>query len=260
MDFFFIPDLLNRPGPYGYTIEHFLFIVIAVIVGVALAILLRKCQMKTVKIVIISLWTFLVAFEAFKWIIIYTRVIINPNYLFSLENMLPLHSCSLFMYVFPFAIFSKNEKVKTAASSFLVTVNMIMGFITMFVGFPGKYASVFSFFGFHTLLYHAIIFIVPLIMVVTEYYKPQKYDVFLGMIVFAIFGVPILTFDIITGCDYMYFYDGHTFGVFAFIYENVPHFSLWTLLVTSCYLITAVATHYLILGIKYLITKNKKQV
>ena len=69
----------------------------------------------------------------------------------------------------------------------------------------------------------------------------------------------IYVFDIVTGCDYFYFYDGHVFPAFKFISENVPHHILWSLLIISCYVITAVAMHFMIIGIKYLINKNKKQ-
>ena len=62
--------------------------------------------------------------------------------------------------------------------------------------------------------------------------------------------------DAIMGCDYFYFYDGSTFPVFGFISTKVPNI-VWTLIVTSCYVITAFATHYFIIGIKTLINKKK---
>lgn len=258
MKFFYDPDWFDRPGPWAFTLEHLLFIALTVVVGILISLLLRKKDKKTIKIVLISLWAFVVALEVFKWNVIYTRVFIDPTYPYDIETMLPLHSCSMFMYVFPFAIFSKNEKIKKAASNFLVTVNMIMGFITLFVGFAGKHASLFSFFGMHTLIYHAIIFIVPLIMVITNYYYVQKEDIKYGLVLFGLLTLVVLAFDSITGCDYMYFYDGHTFGVFRFIYENV-HRSIWTLIVVSCYIITAFATHYLIILLKYLLGKKPKE-
>ena len=64
------------------------------------------------------------------------------------------------------------------------------------------------------------------------------------------------TFDAITGCDYFYFYDGHTFPVLKVISENVPAI-VWTLIVVSCYIITGCAIHFLIIGIKHLINKKK---
>ncbi len=256
MKFFYNPDWFNRPGPWAFTLEHFLFIIFTVLVGITVSLILRKNSQKTIKIVLISLWAFIVALEILKWNVIYIRVFIDETYPFDIETMLPLHSCSMFMYIFPIAMFSKNHMIKKAANNFLVTVNMIMGFITLFVGFAGKHASLFSFFGFHTLIYHAIIFIVPLIMVITNYYDVKKDDLKYGLALFGILTLIVLAFDSATGCDYMYFYDGHTFGVLRSIYENV-HRSIWTLIVVTCYILTALITHYLIVGVKYLIHRNK---
>ena len=252
MDFFYDLDWLNREPPYAFQWDHLLFIAIAMILGVALALFLRKKDHKIVKTVLICIWGFYclmqIVYYPIKW----------SQGSFDKDTMLPLHSCLMFMYVFPFAMFSKNKIIKTAACNFLVVVNMIMGFITLFVGCPGE-ASALSYFGLHTLIYHSIDVIVPLIMLVTKIYDIQKKDILYGLAVFGILSAFIYVFDIVTGCDYFYFYDGHVFPAFKFISENVPHHILWSLLIISCYVITAVAMHFMIIGIKYLINKNKKE-
>ena len=144
------------------------------------------------------------------------------------------------------------------ARNFLVIINMIIGFITLFVGVPPVGSSVYSFVGMHSLLIHVVIVIVPLIMVATNYYDIQLQDFKYGLAAFGILGVTMWIFDAITGCDYFYFYDGHTFPVFKFISENVHHL-VWTLIVVSCYAITGLATHFLIIGIKHLINKQKEK-
>ena len=229
------------------------------ILGVLLALFLRKKDKKIVKIVLISIWGFYVGMQIIYYTLIYTRCAISPNeYPFNIDTMLPLHSCLMFMYVFPFAMFSKNKIIKTAASNFLVVVNMIMGFITLFVGCPGG-TSALSYFGLHTLIYHSIDVIVPLVMIVTKLYDIQKKDILYGLALFGILSAFIYVFDIVTGCDYFYFYDGHVFPAFKFISENVPHHILWSLLIISCYVITAVAMHFMIIGIKYLIEKRNQK-
>ena len=252
-------DWLNRPGPsYAFKIDHLLFILIAMGIGIALAILLRKCQRKTIGIVLISLWALGVAIEAFYYIFLYCLCINHAyGFTFNIETMLPFHSCSMFMFVFPVAFFVKNKYVKTAANNFLVFINMIMGFITLFVGCPQPGYSTFSFFGAQTLIYHAIIVIVPLIMVVTRYYDIKMQDIKYGLIAFGVLAISMWIFDAISGCDYFYFYDGHTFPVFKFISENVHHL-VWTLIVVFCYLFTGATVHFLIIGIKTLIHKKKE--
>ena len=260
MDFFTKPDWFNRPGPtYAFKIDHILFVVISLLIGVGLCFLLRKREKKTIKIVLISLWAFAVAVEVFYYGATYIMCIANPEkYPFSLEGMLPFHSCLMFLYVFPFAIFSKNRIVKTAASNFLVVINMIIGFITLFVGCPPVGSSTFSFPGLQSLILHVIIVIVPLIMVATKYYDIQIKDLKYGLALFGILSVIMWTFDAITGCDYFYFYDGHTFPVMKLISENVHHL-VWTLIVVFCYVFTGATIHFLIIGIKYLINKKKEK-
>lgn len=255
-DFLFTPDWLNRPGPYAFKIEHLLFILIAMSIGVGLGFLLRKKPKKTIEIVIISLWAFGTFIEIFYYALCYIRSGLDPvNHPFNIEYDLPLHSCMMFFFVFPIAMFVKNKYIKRAATSFLVIVNMIMGFITLFVGCPGVGYSTFSYPGLNTLTYHSIIVIVPLIMLMTGYYKIRLYDFVYGLIAFGVLGLTIWIFDAISGCDYFYFYDGHTFPVLKLISENVHHL-VWTLIVVSCYVITGVAIHFLAVLIKWLITKR----
>lgn len=257
MDFIYKTDWLNREPPYAFKWDHFLIIVLFLSLGVLLAFLLRKKDKRTIKIVLISFWGFYIFLQILYYSFIYARTIQNPTqYPFNIRTMLPLHSCLMFMYVFPFAIFSKNEIIKKAASNFLVIVNMIMGFITLFVGCPGGNSAL-SFFGLQTLAYHSIDVIVPLIMLITGFYDIKKNDVFYGLIVFALLAVSVWVFDAIAGCDYFYFYDGSTFPVFDFISTKVPPI-VWTLIVTSCYVITAFITNYLVIGIKYLVNKKKE--
>ena len=260
MDFFDAHDWLNRPGPtYAFKLDHILFIVIAMLIGVGLCFLLRKKDQKVIKITLISIWAFAVIIELLYYGVLYVECIVDPvKYPFYIEWMLPLHSCLMFLYVFPFAMFSKNEIIKKAASSFLVIINMIIGFITLFVGCPPVGHSALSFAGFQSLVEHSIIVIVPLLMVVTGLYDIKLKDLPCGLILFGILALIMWVFDAFTGCDYFYHYDGHTFPVLKVISENVPHL-VWTLIVVSCYAITGCAIHFLIIGIKYLINKQKEK-
>lgn len=257
-DFLAIHDFFNREGPsYAFKLDHILFIVISLLIGVLLCLLLRNKDKKTIRIVLISLWAFAVLVTFTYYIALYILTIKMPTeHPFALDQMLPFHSCFMFMYVFPFAIFSKNKTIKLMASNFLVVINMIIGFITLFVGCPPVGYSTFSFPGLQSLILHVIIVIVPLIMIATKYYDIKANDLKYGLGLFVLLSVFMWTFDAFTGCDYFYFYDGHTFPVLKVISENVPHL-VWTLIVVSCYVITGIAIHYLVIGIKYLINKKR---
>ena len=259
MDFFFSPDWLNREGPkYAFKLDHILFVALGLLIGVLLCFLLRKKDKKVIKITCISIWALAVLIELLYYGVNYAMCIVDPsNYHFDIKTMLPFHSCLMFLYVFPVAIFSKNRIIKTACFNFLVVINMIIGFITLFVGCPPVGYSALSFAGVQSLVEHLIIVIVPLILVTTGYYDLQKKDLLFGLALFGILSVVMWTFDAITGCDYFYFYDGHTFPVLKVISENVHHL-VWTLIVVFCYVITGCAIHFLIVTIKYLINKKRQ--
>ena len=258
MDFFDSYDWLNRPGPkYAFQLDHILFIIIGLLIGVLLCFLLRKKDKKVIKIVTICLWASAVLIEIIYYGELYIKCIKDPtNYPFDTETMLPFHSCLMFMYIFPVAMFINNRIIKTAAYNFLVIINMIIGFITLFVGCPPVGYSALSFPGFQSLYLHLMIVIVPLILVTTNYYDLQIKDLKYGLILFGILSVIMWTFDAFTGCDYFYFYDGHTFPVLKVISENVHHL-IWTLIVVSCYIITGVAMHFIIVLIKHLSHKRQ---
>ena len=258
MDFFTTHDWLNRGlEKYAFQLDHIFFVVIGLLIGVGLCFLLYKKDKKVIKITLISIWAFAVAIEVFYYGYLYISCI-NGSLTFNIENMLPFHSCLMFLYVFPVAMFAKDKIIKTAAFNFLVVINMIIGFITLFVGCPPVGDSALSFPGFQSLVLHLIIVIVPLLMVVTGTYDIQLKDIRLGLLAFFTLGLTMWIFDAITGCDYFYFYDGHTFPVLKIISENVPAL-VWTLIVVFCYTFTGCAIHFLIIGIKYLINKKKQE-
>ena len=256
MWFYEAKDWLGKEGPYAFRFDHIIFIVLTIVLGVVLSIVLHKKSKKTVKIVLISLWVFSVAIELWYYGYIFYQSATDPvNHPFNLETMLPFHSCLAFMYVFPVAMWCKDEKIKLAAENFLVIVNMIIGFITLFVGCPSKGSSALSFAGLQSLIFHGIIVIVPLLMVTTNLYDIKMKDLKYGLACFFTLSIFMWLFDNITGCDYFYFYDGHTFGVLEWISTNVHHF-VWTLIVVSCYVITGVTMHCIIVFIKFLIESS----
>lgn len=258
MDFFLSTDWLNRPGPYGFKWDHLVSVLVFMALGLLLTFLIRKKDKKTVHITLVILWAVATTVEMGYFITRWTICAIDPvNNPFQIDYMLPLHSCFMFMFVCPFALFVKNKYVKTAACNFLVVVNMIMGFITLFVGCPTKGYSALSFVGMISIFYHALIVIVPLLMLLSGYYDIQKKDIKFGLALFGVLALLVWIFDAASGSDYFYIYDGHCFGILYEISENVPHL-VWTLLIVTCYVLTALIVHFFVIWIKSLLSKRKE--
>ena len=146
MEFFTSHDWFNRPGPkYAFQLDHILFIVIGLAIGFFLAFFLRKKSKKTISITLISLWAFGTTIVTFYYVSLYIICATDPiNYPFDIEKMLPFHSCLMFMYIFPVAMFVKNKYIKLAATNFLVVVNMIMGAVAIVAAAPDYLCMKFS--------------------------------------------------------------------------------------------------------------------
>ena len=258
MNFFNATDWFGREGNFLFSPEHIIFIVLATALGILLPLMLRKKSTKTIKGVLIGLWVFALVFDLLKWGNIWICDITGAD-TFKLASHLPLHFCSMFLYVAPIALFAKNQKLKTAATNFVCTVSMLMGYMSLFLStaMMSSY-SLFSFNGMHTMVYHAILFIFPMTMLLTRFYKPKWKDMLGGIVVVLIICAIMITFDNIFAVDYMYLYDESTLGVFHFISQNVPRV-VWIVIAVLGYVASVALIHSIVMGILALCKKKSEK-
>ncbi len=254
-------DLFGRVDQnFLFAPEYLIFFAIVTVIAVVLPIMLRRAKPKTVKIIMISLWAFALAYDIVRWFF-WTGSDIADGGDFGVGARLPLHTCSTFWYTAPLALFLKDGKLKRALCSYLCTINLFGGIVGMYLGtaMMNSY-SFFSFWGNEHMVYHAIVIIMPLIMLVTSFYKPEGKDYILGFLVFLAIGIPTFIFNTIFKTDYMYTYDGSTLDPFKWLAEMMPHRLLWTLVAVIGYFLLALLFHYAAVGIRTLHekVKNKK--
>ena len=148
----------------------------------------------------------------------------NPEGFF-VAGILPLYLCSIFMYVMPFAIWcdGKTKILKTSACSFLCTLNLIGGLVNFI--YPSNVLtnySCISFAGFHTLLYHATMVFVALLMLFSGYYSFSNIkDAFLAVVPLLIVSIPANVINFVYGASYMFFRGGFPFSLIA------DHMPVW---------------------------------
>ncbi len=235
MEFFTTSDWLGREGPFLYHPEYLAYFAFATAVAIVLPILLRRVKLKTAERVMIYLWLAELIYDVSKWCISWTETIITGGG-FEVGSGLPFHTCSTFWYTAPLALFLKEGKLKTALMSYVCTVNLFGGIVGMFLGTAMMYHySFISYYGSQMMIYHSMLIILPMIMLVTGYYKPKVRDIFLGFAVFAAIATPMFVFDSIFKVDYMYIYDGSTLEPFKHIAAVMPHRLLWTLIAVLGY-------------------------
>lgn len=248
LQFFAVEDWFNRPGPYGFNLERIILLFICVFLIVFIPIKLKN-RADEAKKALVVFWLFAVSIDLIKYVFFNAYVVIN--HLGFDKTELPLWTCSIYLFVMPLSLLSKNENVKNACNGFICSISMIGGFINFL--FPSE--SLFSFLGLHTFVYHFILLITPIIMIVSGYYKPKVKD-FIGVIlIFIIYAIPVFIFDNVFKQDYMFIYDGSWFGPLADFAILMPSKLIWTFV---CVLGHALVATLMIYIESKLINKTKK--
>ena len=250
MNFFTNPDWFNRPGPFAYNTEYIIFIVLSIIFAFICPIMLKKKDNKTIKTVLIVLWGVAVALDVVKYG--YSLIVNLKNGVTGLGNYdNPLWTCSMFLYLMPVALFSKNEKVKRACTAFICTISFFAGMVNFAVPCDD---SLFSFYGMHKTVYHYILMLTPAIMLGTGFIKLQVKDLLGIMAVLVIFGIPVYIFNAIFKQDYMFTYDGSWLPIDASFISFKP---LYTLLCLIVYALVALLFIGIDIGVRKLSNKKK---
>lgn len=248
-NFFSTKTYFAAKAPYLFNLEHILFIIIASIVIILIAVLLRKIKHEKLKVIFIVFWIIQTSLEVIK-IIWYT---VAHKHFFA-EYIIPIHICSMYMYVMPFVIWGKG-KVKTAALSFMATFGLLGGLVNFFIPSVLSDFPILSFGGFHSMFFHFIMVLTAVLMWTTGFYKPKIKDAFYSFLTLLIFSVPVIILDKVTGFDYMFYNGG--FGTPLTILSSLMHPTLWTFVLLILYFIGNSLVFYLPL---FIINKarNKK--
>lgn len=223
----YLPD--NLPGLL-FSPLHIIVMVILFITVPLVAFLLRKMEHKKIKVLFIVLWALLTVLEITK---IIWESVTNPTG-FEVTGILPLYICSIFMYIMPFAIWGKEGSiVKRSACSFLCTLNLIGGFVNFVypVNVLSSYSCI-SFAGLHTLLYHAVMVFVALLMLFSNYYNFKNIkDAILAFIPLFILSIPANIINFTYNCSYMFFNGGFPFSLIS---DHMPIW-LWVIILYIAY-------------------------
>lgn len=170
------------------TVLPWSFVVIAIL-SIVICILTNEKKEETKRIPLMIISVIMLGLEIAKQII-------NIVHGYDLWTI-PLHFCSLFLYIFPLASFFKGK-----IGNFGRTLAFVCGmlFFALFYFNPGTIignacANVFeSFSSFHTFTYHHLILLFLFILLGSRLYHPTKFDflyVFIGISLYACIAVPL---------------------------------------------------------------------
>lgn len=195
----FIPD--EDKQNVMWSTEHIVFIILAVLAIILLCYFLRNIKGKSVDKYLKILAIIMPVLEIIK-ITWETYWDIKLGHGFNITGLLPLYTCSMFIYVLPFAGWGKG-KVKECALAFLTTLSVFAGLTNFFIPPIFNTYPFFSYASFMSLNYHFLMVFTGFFLVATRNYVPNFKSILKGFIPLLIFSAIVIPFD------YIMFYNGH---------------------------------------------------
>jgi len=112
---------------------------------------------------------------------------------FNLDGLLPLYTCSLFIYTLPFAAWAKG-KVKECALGFITTLGIFAGLTNfVYLNILGTY-PLFTYASINSFYYHFLMVFTGIFLVSTGYYRPfmkDSFKAFVPTLILSILVIPV---------------------------------------------------------------------
>lgn len=238
----FIPDA--DKGNAMWSSAHIIFIILAVLTIILLCYFLRNVRKDSVDKYIKTIAIIMPILEIIK-IIWETYWDIKLGHGFNITGLLPLYTCSMFIYVLPFAGWGKG-KVKECALAFLTTLSVFAGMTNFFIPPIFNTYPFFSYASFTSLNYHFLMVFTGVFIVTSRYYVPNFKSILKGFLPLFAFSLFVIPFDYIMfysgykWIDYMLYIHGYGAPLLPDIADKLGSINLrgiYTLLVIGGYLL-----------------------
>ena len=212
--FFTYKDYLEGYHGQDYMgIGQIIFLIISIRAIILISIFLRKISHKKIDVFLKILAIAIPILEVLK-IAIESYYDIKAGHGFNFSGLLPLYTCSLFIYTLPVAAFAKG-RAKECCLAFLTTIGIFAG-LTNFLMAP--ILNTYPFFNFHTFVslnFNFWMVFTGIFLIATKYYVPKWIDILKGLIpltILSLFAIPVnylLSAHYGWGVDYMLYYCGN---------------------------------------------------
>ena len=240
-----------------FSTEHIIYVILAVIAAILLGIFLRNVSHKKLAIFlkVLAITTLALEITKISWESYYD---ITTGRGFNRGGIIPLYTCSLFIYTLLLSSFGKG-KVREYSLSFLSTICMVSGLIGVIYCNGLNYYPFWTFGAFYSLFFHASMLITGVIILSTGYYKLNWSDIYkawIPMVFLAFIAIPV---NYEYGADYMQIHEGSGVPLMSDLAKIMAAHNIrfiFVFLMLSSYLIIStivVAVYKLVL---YLINKN----
>jgi len=176
----------------------------SVITIILLLVLLRKISHRKIDIYLKVIAVLLPALEVTKitWESYWD---ITTGRGFNFCGLLPLYTCSLFMYCCIGGAFGKG-KARENCLSWISTIGFVGGMSNILFIQGLKWYPFFTFGAFHSMFFHFVMVFTSLFVVVTGYKETEWKNIFSAFVPQLIMSAVVITVDYYFGWDYMQYY------------------------------------------------------
>ena len=217
---------------------HILYIVLGALSVIVLACFAKKFNKDKFEIFLKVAAISIIVLEAFKisWESYYD---ITTGRGFNKDGLIPVYTCSLYMYCMLLNAFAKG-KLKEYSLSFIATVSLVAGFVGMIYCNGLNYYPFWTFGAFYSMYFHYIMFATGVLVLATGYKKLDWSDIYKGWIPMVFLAFLAIPLNLEYGGDYMQLRVGGGVPLFNPLgkWMEAHHLTtLFSLIMLSAYLI-----------------------
>ncbi len=210
--FFDYKKFITYHGEDYWGTAHLVFMAVAMLAIIILPILLRKTKEEKITLFLKILSCAIVGLEIIKitWETVWD---IKTGGSFNWDGLLPLYTCSMFLFVLPIAAWGKG-KIKRCATAWLSTIGVFAGMTNFFLPPILHTYPFWTMATFASLNFHFWMVFVGIFLGVTGYYKAEWSDILYSWLPLAAFSVIVIPANyILQGLgfypDYMLYMHGN---------------------------------------------------
>ena len=194
--------IFNSTQPVGlFSPEHLILLAASAFFCAAVIFMGGRLGQKGRQRLLIALWAVFTVIELCK----YVHFAIHPDE-FNIKTGLPFHLCSISLFTYPLAVFSRNKIFR----NFIYAVNMPGALFALITPDIGNSPAL-SFYFMHLIIAHTFIVLVPLYTVSCGFFRPD-FRVLPGVaLMFLVTMIPALLLNRFIGSNY-YFVNGPVNG------------------------------------------------
>ena len=243
----FDSDLFSTP--------HLVYIALVFVSAFLICWLLRRTSHRRITALLKALFVFSALLEIAKisWESYYD---ITTGRGFNSYGLLPIYTCSLFIYTLPFAAWGKG-RVRRSALSFLTTVCLLYGAIGVVYCNGLNFYPFWTFGAFYSLYFHSAMFVTGVFLLMTGYHRLEWSDALWAMPPILLLCLVAIPVNHALGSDYMMIYSGSGVPIYEDLAARLAEKGL-RFVYTMIMMLTHIPLAALVIAVYRLIAAGKR--